>query len=139
VGKSEWTVETLRQHTDQRFDDMARLLDERFTSQTKAIDKALDAVERRFEGVNEFRQTLTDQAATFVRQDVAEARFAQVAEASERKRQQIAQLEIRTAETGAAASANTASRVERRATTTLVIAVLTLLILALSVYIATHH
>lgn len=32
----------------------------------KAVNKAEQASERRFEGVNEFRQTLSDQAATFV-------------------------------------------------------------------------
>jgi len=36
----------------------------------KAIIKAETATERRFDGVNEFRQTLTDQAAQFLTRDV---------------------------------------------------------------------
>jgi|KBSMisStandDraft_5_1062788.scaffolds.fasta_scaffold71001_6 hypothetical protein len=35
----------------------------------KAIDKAELATERRFEGVNEFRQTLSDQARTFMNRE----------------------------------------------------------------------
>jgi hypothetical protein len=37
-----------------------------FTASEKAISKAETASEKRFESVNEFRQTLTDQAATFM-------------------------------------------------------------------------
>lgn len=38
---------------------------ERFAAQQEALRTALDATERRFEGVNEFRATLSDQAQTF--------------------------------------------------------------------------
>lgn len=40
----------------------------------KAIDRAHASMEKRLDGMNEFRQTLADQMVTFVRQDVAEAR-----------------------------------------------------------------
>lgn len=51
-------------------------------SATKAIDKAEEATEKRFDGVNAFRQQLTDQSRTFLRVDmfdqhVREAREAQ--------------------------------------------------------------
>jgi hypothetical protein len=44
-----------------------------------AIDKALAAQEHRFEGVNEFRKTLSDQAATFVSRETLEARVTALA------------------------------------------------------------
>jgi hypothetical protein len=39
----------------------------------RAVDLALEATERRFEGVNEFRATLSDQAANFVTRDAMTA------------------------------------------------------------------
>jgi hypothetical protein len=54
-NNTEWTINTLKV-----------LMDERFASQEKAIVKAEDANEKRFEGVNEFRNQLKDQAATFI-------------------------------------------------------------------------
>jgi hypothetical protein len=110
---SEWTVDTLREHleaqlsaeqrmTRQRFNDIRALLQERYDTQTKALDaafvaaekavqtalasaekavtKAETSAERRFESVNEFRQTLTDQAATFMPRAEAEQRVAALAE-----------------------------------------------------------
>ncbi len=81
---SEWTVETLREYLDVRLAEMDRRYSERFEAQTKALDaaflsaqtavqaallsaekavtKAETAAERRFESVNEFRATLSDQA-----------------------------------------------------------------------------
>lgn len=99
---SEWTVDTLRQHLQKQLDDQRVLLDERYATQTKALDaafkaaeqavqtalasaekavtKAETAAERRFESVNEFRQTLTDQAATFMPRAEAESRLVALAE-----------------------------------------------------------
>jgi hypothetical protein len=100
--ESEWTVETLRQFLQKQLDDQRSLLDERYATQTKALDaafkaaeqavqtalasaekavtKAETAAERRFESVNEFRQTLTDQASTFITRAEAEVRFTAIAE-----------------------------------------------------------
>lgn len=88
--------------TAQRIEDLRALLQERYETQTKALDaafvaaekavttalnsaekavtKAETAAERRFESVNEFRQTLTDQAATFMPRTEAETRVAALAE-----------------------------------------------------------
>jgi hypothetical protein len=63
--------------TAQRFDDRDIRFQQRFEAQTQAINAALlstkeavvkaeTATERRFENVNEFRQTLSDQATQFV-------------------------------------------------------------------------
>ncbi len=74
---SSWTVETLRHYIERRIHDNDRLYDQRFNDQQqsvvaalasadKALAKAEAASEKRFESQNEFRQTLTDQAATFM-------------------------------------------------------------------------
>lgn len=96
MADSGWTVDTLREFLQKQLDDQRLLLDERYATQTKALDaafkaaeqavttalasaekavtKAETAAERRFESVNEFRQTLTDQAATFMPRAEAETR-----------------------------------------------------------------
>jgi hypothetical protein len=110
---SDWTVDNLREYLERRIDDehaltlqqfvaLHALLEERYGTQTKALDaafvaaekavqtalasaekavvKAETAAERRFESVNEFRQTLTDQATTFMPRTEAEQRIATNAE-----------------------------------------------------------
>lgn len=69
----EWTVATLKAYNDEQLRLLMLLLDERAQSQKTAIDKLADATTIRFEGVNEFRGTLTDQAAHFVTQDQLDA------------------------------------------------------------------
>ena len=98
----EWTVVTLRQHVDARFDALERLLNERHVSAQKALDAALvaqreattaalaankeavlkaeHASEKRFEGVNEFRQSLADQARLFMPRAEAETLYKAVDE-----------------------------------------------------------
>lgn len=80
---SEWTTATLKEYVDAQFSAILRLLDERKDAQQQAIaaalasvkeaiQKAENATERRFDSVNEFRQTLTDQAGTFATRDQVE-------------------------------------------------------------------
>jgi len=88
VAENGWTIETLKEHFDVQLRDLELRQQQRFEAQTKAIDAALAAadravqnamtaseeaiikaevaIERRFEGVNEFRQTLSDQAHEFM-------------------------------------------------------------------------
>lgn len=113
MDDSGWTVDTLREFllervngehalTRQQIADLRALLQERYETQTKALDaafvaaekavqtalasaekavtKAETAAERRFESVNEFRQTLTDQASTFMPRAEAETRVDALAE-----------------------------------------------------------
>jgi phosphopantetheinyl transferase (holo-ACP synthase) len=97
-------IDTLSVEIDQLRSEMMKIMDERdqrygqrFQAQQEAVNAALQAakeavanalsaakeavlkaeisVEKRFEGVNEFRQTLTDQALTFLNKDAAEQRF----------------------------------------------------------------
>jgi hypothetical protein len=73
----DWTLGTLRRHVIDLMDERDRRYAERFEAQEKAVGAAISAAdkavtkaetstEKRFDSTNEFRQTLTDQAATFV-------------------------------------------------------------------------
>lgn len=64
---------TLLAHIIALLDERDRRYTERFTAQQEALRTALDATERRFQGVNEFRATLSDQAATFATRDQVDA------------------------------------------------------------------
>lgn len=50
----------------QRFEAQSSAIAAALLAAEKAVSKAESASERRFEAVNEFRQTLSDQAATFM-------------------------------------------------------------------------
>jgi hypothetical protein len=74
---NDWTVATLKEHHDAKITALEKQLTLSINSvkdniavalaaSEKAIGKAELASERRFEGVNEFRATLSDQAATFL-------------------------------------------------------------------------
>ena len=71
---------------NQRFDDQSlavatalaaaeKAVNAAMAAAEKAVSKAETSTDKRLEAVNEFRQTLSDQQSTFVRQDVADARF----------------------------------------------------------------
>ena len=75
----------------QRFDAQTKALDAALAAQKEAVQTALVAAEKantkaelsadkRFDSVNEFRQTLTDQATTFIPRTEAEARIAALSE-----------------------------------------------------------
>lgn len=68
------------------------------TAADKAVNKAELATEKRFEGVNEFRSQLSDQAATFMPRTEAEARTAQNTEKISDMNTRIAELDKRIAE-----------------------------------------
>jgi hypothetical protein len=63
---SEWTVDTLKAHIEALLAEKDKQIALALTSAEKAVTKAEAATERRFESVNEFRQTLSDQAGTFI-------------------------------------------------------------------------
>ena len=74
--ESEWTVETLKAHYDQRFIDQDRAVQAALNAAEKAVTKAETASEKRFDAVNEFRAQLADQAQTFIPRAEAELQFA---------------------------------------------------------------
>jgi hypothetical protein len=68
---------SLRDYVDMRFTEGSKAVDAALVAQEKAVSAAMEAANKatskaeraandRFEAVNEFRQTLTDQASTFV-------------------------------------------------------------------------
>jgi CHASE3 domain sensor protein len=66
----EWTVDILREYLLAILDERDKALRAALAASEKAISKAETANERRFDSVNAFRQTLTDQAASFVTREV---------------------------------------------------------------------
>ncbi len=83
---SGWTTDTLRAHILQMMIEHDRRYEQRFAAQEKAVASALGAAERavakaetatekRFEGVNEFRSQLADQAQTFMPRTETEIRL----------------------------------------------------------------
>jgi len=103
---SGWTIDTAMAHMASRHGELEALLDERYRTQTKAVDaafsaqqlamttalaaaeravqtalvsaekaviKAEAAADKRFEAVNEFRQTLSDQSNTFATRDAVDS------------------------------------------------------------------
>jgi hypothetical protein len=56
-----WTFATLEQHFSKQLADLRELIEQRHRNSEKAADLALKALDHRLEGMNEFRQTLSDQ------------------------------------------------------------------------------
>lgn len=77
VPIGDWTTGTLKIYHDEKIALLERYFERRFTDQDKAVQAALLAAkeavlkaevasEKRFESVNEFRRTLSDQTNTFL-------------------------------------------------------------------------
>lgn len=64
---SGWTTDTLKEHVNKQFE-----------LRDRAILTALAANEKRLDAMNEFRQTLSDQAGLFMPRSEAEQRIGQV-------------------------------------------------------------
>ena len=59
-------INAVEQRSDQRFESMRVMVETAFSTAQTAIDKAEAATDRRLEGMNEFRDSLSDQASRFV-------------------------------------------------------------------------
>lgn len=68
-------LERLEIFINRRFDDLDSKTTLAVNNSDKAVIKAETATEKRFEGVNEFRQTLADQAATLMPRSEALSKF----------------------------------------------------------------
>ena len=117
-------LDSLQLQLEQRFNatrdavhDLRSLLDERYATQTKALDaafkaaeqavavalanaekatvKAEDASEKRFEGVNEFRKALSDQTSTFIPRAEYDTAHASLADRVTANADRLAALELR--------------------------------------------
>ncbi len=72
-GTSSATDVSLREYLHAEITAVERRSEARFEAMQRAVDTALEATERRFEGVNEFRSALSDQAQAFVTRDAISA------------------------------------------------------------------
>jgi hypothetical protein len=74
-GSSEWTVETLRQHIDERLDRFEDALDHRFEARDMAIVEAQKVIETRLLALNELRREVTTDRGQLVQRQVFDARM----------------------------------------------------------------
>jgi small-conductance mechanosensitive channel len=93
-GASGWTLETLKVYFEAVLSERDRAVLAAFAAQKSAVDAALaaadravakaeDAAEKRFESVNEFRNTLKDQQIGLLTRTEAEAEFRALREKAE--------------------------------------------------------
>jgi hypothetical protein len=88
-------IQAAEQRSDQRFDAMKEMVDTAFQTAQTAINKAEEATEKRFEGVNEFRAALSDQALQFVQKQTLTALTQKLEAQIERNREDLDQLSKR--------------------------------------------
>ena len=88
-------IDAAEKRSEQRFESMKHQIDAAFAASQTAIDKADQATEKRFEGVNEFRAALSDQASRFVTQDALAALADKLQASIERNREDLDQLSKR--------------------------------------------
>ena len=72
---SKWTIDTLKEHFQILLKSNEKKIKQKFKSLQRAVGKAETASDKRFESVNEFRNTLADQSRTFIPRIEAESRF----------------------------------------------------------------
>ena len=66
MPRTSWTIETLKEYFEALIRDRDERYRERFDAQERAITKSELASDRRFDGVNEFRESLSDQQRQFL-------------------------------------------------------------------------
>jgi hypothetical protein len=169
INVSGWTVDTLKELLDERYQAQTRALDAAFAAQQTAMRTALDAAEdavkaalssaekavakaevaaeKRFESVNEFRAQLTDQAATFVNRNEAEIRIGSLAEKldteTKRNANRIGELELRVNSRldilAGAAAGSANTRTESRLDTGTIIQIVSVLIAFGAILLVVFH
>lgn len=142
---------TLQLQIDQRFETEAESRRVALETATGAIRAALDAAatavskaenatEKRFESVNEFRKTLTDQTATFPTRDEVSARIEGVFASVTRNTELIKDIELRLTSrleaTAAGLGGREVERGERRMDVAQTLQLLALLVVAAGVIIS---
>lgn len=88
-------INAAESRSELRFESMKEQVRAAFESSQRAIDKADIATEKRFEGVNEFRAALSDQATRFVTTQTLEALGEKLQAAIERNREDLDALSKR--------------------------------------------
>lgn len=88
-------ISAAERRSDARFEAMKDMVQTAFSEAQKAIDKAEAATDKRLEGMNEFRDTLSDQANNFVTKDALDALTLRLEAMITRNRQDLDQLSKR--------------------------------------------
>lgn len=70
-----WTFGTLTRHYDERFKAQEEAVRAALAASEKAVLKAEMAAEKRFDSVNEFRNAMADQQATFANKEQTDFRL----------------------------------------------------------------
>jgi hypothetical protein len=70
-----WTIPSLHDHLVALLDEHDKRYMERFTAQEKAMIVALQAIDRRLEGMNELRSSLSYLSARQITREAADLRF----------------------------------------------------------------
>lgn len=55
-----------KEYTDNQLQWLEKVMNAEIKADRRAVDKALQSMEKRLDGMNEFRTTLKDQAGTFI-------------------------------------------------------------------------
>ena len=85
-------INAVERRSELRFEAMKEQIDAAFKSSQLAIDKADTATEKRFEGVNEFRAALSDQATRFVTSETLYALGDKLQASIDRNREDLTSL-----------------------------------------------
>ena len=75
-----WTIEAYVAHNESMRMEMDRRYEQRFDAQERAVLKAEAASEKRFDSVNEVRETLADQAKHLISRNEVEQQFKSINE-----------------------------------------------------------
>jgi hypothetical protein len=85
-------ISAAEKRSDDRFEAMQEAVKAAFAESQKAITKAETATEKRFESVNEFRASLSDQATRFITRDTLNALADKLEASIDRNREDLDQL-----------------------------------------------
>ena len=61
-----WTLDTLKEYFERVFQEHERRYTQRFEASQRAIETALESMNKRLDGMNEFRQALKDREEVFL-------------------------------------------------------------------------
>lgn len=61
-----WTIETVREHLTALMEERDRRYEQRFAGIEEATNKKSESLEKRFDGVNEFRGAMNDAAGKYI-------------------------------------------------------------------------
>jgi hypothetical protein len=70
LNHTPWTIPSLKEYFEKQFDSLKEITDMERKLHALALEVAKKESERRLEGMNEFRDTLTDQANTFLTREI---------------------------------------------------------------------